>query len=223
MCEPRPAAAPSAHDGGVQPPLPLRSARRRLSAAPVLAAALLAVLALAGCSGGEAAQEPPAPLSTAATSATAAVGASDAASADPSASLDPSAPPTNQDVTSMTTFSAPSGRISCSLTPVKGEGPFARCDISEKTWKADPPADGCAGRWGGDPDQRGSVGVGDGDSAVLCATDDLGASPGPKVAYGSTITMGQTTCTVDRNGVTCKNAATGKGFAVKRDAYDLTP
>lgn len=208
----------SAHDGGVRTrsPLPLRSGRRRLSAAPALAAAaLLAALVLAGCSGGSTEEVAPAPLSTAADAA-----ASDGASTDPSA--DPSSGSTAQVVTTMTAFHAPSKNIFCYLAPVEGQGPYARCDIEQKSWEADPPAAGCAGMWGGAADQRGSVGVGDQQASVLCATDTLVASDGEELAYGSSISMGDMTCSVAvDSGMTCSNAKTGKGFSLTKAAYRI--
>lgn len=200
----------SAHDGGVLTRSPLRSGRR-LSAA----AALLAALVLGGCSGGSAEEAAPAPLSTAA-GATASDGAS--------ASADPSSGPTAQVVTTMTAFHAPSNNIFCYLAPVEGRGPYARCDIQEKTWTADPPEAGCAGDWGGAAGTRGSVGVGDDEAAVLCATDTLVETPGEELAYGSSITMGDMTCSVtEKTGMTCTNAKTGRGFSVTRAEYDLLP
>ncbi|MBF5080427.1 hypothetical protein [Quadrisphaera sp. INWT6] len=195
-------------------PLPLRSGRGRSSAAPLLAAAaVLAALVLAGCSGGAADEAAPAPLSTA---------VSAAATGGASASADPSAGSTAQVVTTMTAFHAPSNNIFCYLAPVEGRGPYARCDIKEKTWTADPPEAGCAGDWGGAAGTRGSVGVGDDEAAVLCATDTLVETPGEELAYGSSISMGAMTCTVtEKTGMTCKNAETGRGFSVMRAEYDL--
>lgn len=199
-------------------PLPLRSGRRRLRAAPALAtAALLAALALSGCSGGAAEEAEPAPLSTAANAA-ATAGAS--ASTDPSG--DPSTGPAEQVVTTMTAFHAPSNNIFCYLAPVEGRGPYARCDIEEKDWEVDPPDVGCAGDWGGAAGTRGSVGVGDDEAAVLCATDTLVNTPGEELAYDTSISMGDMTCSVtQKTGMTCKNGSTGRGFSVARAGYEL--
>ncbi len=196
-----------------RPPLPLRPGRRRLRAAPALTtAALLAALALSGCSGGTAEEAEPAPLSTA-------VDAGASASADPSA--DPSAGPTEQVVTTMTTFSSPTGNISCYLAPVEGSGPYARCDIAEKTWEADPPEAGCAGDWGGTAGARGSVGVGDDEAAVLCATDTVASEGAQVLQYGSSIRMDDLTCVSADTGMACDNSRTGRGFTVSKARHVL--
>jgi hypothetical protein len=172
---------------------------------------VLAALVLAGCSSGSAGEAAPAPLSTA---------VSAAATDGSSASADPSASSTAQVVTTMTTFRAPSNNIFCYLAPVEGQGPYARCDIAERSWTAPAPAAGCAGDWGGAADERGSVGVGDQEASVLCATDSLVASDGEELAYGSSISMGDMTCSVAIDtGMTCKNAKTGKGFSLTKAAY----
>jgi len=179
--------------------------------------ALLAALVLTGCSGGAAPEAEPAPLSTAADAA-ATGGAS--ASADPS--TDPSTGPAEQVVTTMTAFHSPSNNIFCYLAPVEGRGPYARCDLQEKSWEADPPDAGCAGDWGGAAGTRGSVGVGDDEAAVLCAADTLVDTPGQELAYGSSISMGDMTCTVTaETGMACANGTTGRGFTVSKAEVTL--
>ena len=62
-------------------------------------------------------------------------------------------------------------------------------------------------------DQRSSVGS--------CATDTW-REPSPVVlGYGSTVRSGDLRCTSQESGMTCDNTATGAGFTVSRQGYEL--
>jgi hypothetical protein len=169
--------------------------------------------ALAGCSG---AQEPPS------------AGASEGASAPAPPPASPATPaasgsPTTTLVTSMTTFTSPTGNISCYLAPVQGSDPYARCDLATANWDVPEPEGGCEGDWGGGGQGFGSVGVGGGAAEPLCVGDTV-ADPGAEtLEYGSSITMEPLTCTSvsDKVGMTCENSKTGHGFTVRREKIEL--
>lgn len=195
-----------AHDGAVtgstRPASPPRS---RPAVLGPLAGAVLVSALLSGCSGS---QEP----QGAAASAGASAPAPPPASASPAAS----GSPTTTLVTSMTTFTAPSGNISCYLAPVQGSDPYARCDLKQTSWSEPEPEDGCDGRWGGGEDGFGSVGVGGGDAEYLCVGDEVADPTAQPLPYGSSIVMEPITCTSQESGMTCENSKTGHGFSAAR-------
>ncbi|TXR56453.1 hypothetical protein FMM08_10200 [Quadrisphaera setariae] len=123
----------------------------------------------------------------------------------------------------MTTFTSPTGNISCYLAPVQGADPYARCDLAEQFWAEDEPEGGCSeGDWGGDGDGYGSVGVGGGDAQPLCVGDTIADPSAPKLPYGSSITLEPLTCTSvsDKVGMTCENSKTGHGFTVRKEKLE---
>lgn len=201
---------PLPHDGCVTGRTRQLHRTRRAAA---LAAVVLVGGVLAGCSGGD---SPAGPGSDDGASAAAPPPAS---SAGPSASGAPGATV----VTSMTTFTSPTGNISCYLAPVQGADPYARCDLATAKWDVEQPEGGCEGRWGGGGEGFGSVGVGGGDAEPLCVGDAVADPGAPKLPYGSSITMEPLTCTSvsAEVGMTCKNEETGHGFTVRKEKLDL--
>jgi hypothetical protein len=105
-----------------------------------------------------------------------------------------------------TTFQAPSGNIHCLI-----DSYGARCDILQATYSfTKRPAD-CDLDYGGAfyIEPRGRKG------GVACVGDTV-ADPGNAVlGYGSTIAADGITCSSERSGITCVNAA-GHGFTVAR-------
>ena len=107
-------------------------------------------------------------------------------------------------------FVMPSKNIGCFVSAES-----ARCDIAQKAWKAPPrPAD-CDLDWGNGI----SVGA-DGKATITCAGDTvLGGSH--TLPYGEAVRVGDFLCASAATGVRCANEASGHGFTLSRQAYDL--
>jgi hypothetical protein len=107
-------------------------------------------------------------------------------------------------------FRTPSDNIGCSMTPTS-----ATCDLRERSWEPPPrPAD-CELDYG-----QGTF-VDDTGAGLTCAGDTPFVPDSPVLAYGTGWVLGDVRCVSARDGVTCENTATGRGFAVSRDRYRL--
>ncbi|MGQ7294838.1 DUF6636 domain-containing protein [Quadrisphaera sp. KR29] len=202
-----------------RPTVPDRPRASALRGALAATALLAGAALLAGCSG-EAQEAGAAPASSAAAPAAPAAAPSPAPPAETGAAT-PGGTPSTTVVTSMTTFTSPTGNISCYLAPVQGSTPYARCDLGETSWSVPEPKGGCEGRWGGGEDGFGSVGVGGGEAQHLCVGDAVADGGAPPLEYGSSIVMEPLTCTSTRDGMVCTNSATGHGFTAARAAAVL--
>jgi hypothetical protein len=112
-------------------------------------------------------------------------------------------------------FQSPSGNIHCMMLDASGEWRGTRCDIMEGTRSFAVPPEDCDLDWG----HAFEVPSG-GAAGPVCAGDTV-ADPGAAIlGYGASITHGGVTCTVERNGVTCANAA-GRGFMISRSGQSL--
>jgi hypothetical protein len=110
-----------------------------------------------------------------------------------------------------TSFQAPSGNIHCWI-----DGYGARCDILEATYSfTKRPAD-CDLDYGGAffVEPRGRKG------GVACVGDTVANPDSAVLGYGSRITFNGITCTSERSGMTCTNAA-GHGFSLARAAQTV--
>lgn len=124
-----------------------------------------------------------------------------------------SAPPTATTPPDPRYFRAPSDNIGCEITPTS-----AACDIRQKTWTTPPKPSTCEYDWG--------FGVyltlrPTPTSAVSCTSDTAFDTRAPVLAYGATATAGTVTCESRTDGVRCTDSASGKGFFLSRDRYEL--
>ncbi len=160
-------------------------------------AAVMLVL-LVGCApSGRSAAPTPAPA------ASAGLGDRDPAPVTPSGVV-------TREITASYGFVMPSKNIGCFMSVES-----ARCDIAEKAWKPPPQPADCDLDWGNGV----SVGA-DGEATITCAGDTvLGGSQ--KLPYGEAVRVGDFVCASAATGVRCVNEASGHGFALSRQAYDL--
>lgn len=106
-------------------------------------------------------------------------------------------------------FQSPSGNIGCALTD---EG--VRCDIAERDWQPPAPKQPC------ELDYGQGIGLDSSGAAFVCAGDTaLGA--GKTLPYGSLARRGSFECESGEAGMSCTDAATGAGFLLSRERYDL--
>lgn len=181
----------------------------------VLVAALIvvAVIVLAGGSrgGSTADDDAPAPVSTSPAGSGASAGSE--ASAGSGASAEPSTPstPTSTDPFS---FASPSGNISCTMS-VDG----VTCSIANAQY-AVPGAETCSGTMGH------VITVNKAGVTVPCVDGPAPAVAPPEtpvLAYATSKTLGDYTCTSATNGVSCVVDATGVGFRVATAALTQLP
>ena len=175
--------------------------------------ALIAVSAACSDSSGTADERVTAPTPTAA--ANAGLGDAPSGATSPGAAASTRAPSSaggapSAAVVTDAAFVSPSGNIGCFLT-VDG----ARCDIAQKSWAAPPAPDDCDLAWGS------GVTVGkSGEATFTCAGDTvLGAQD--KLGYGQALKAGTIRCDSTSTGMRCENTATGHGFIVAKEKYDL--
>jgi hypothetical protein len=213
----------------------IQGGRRR---GPVEGTALVVLLVLAGCGGGGSATGSGAGPTSAGGSASAGGGgaagpggigglgsvvAGVTGSADAGASPDigstsgsaaPSSPaPTGPTRTvadgDLLMFVTPSKNISCA---VSSSG--VRCDIAQHDWTIPARPATCEYDYGQ------GVHLETGPADYVCAGDTVMGSPDAvTLAYGGTVVAGDLTCTSTKAGVTCRNTATGRGFALSRQAF----
>jgi len=180
---------------------------RQLIAIPALAA----VLALAGCGGGDSTtvinQTTTVTESSSTTSST--------TSTDDSTSTETTTATEGADeagpVVSLKAFQSPSGNIACVMT-----GKSARCDIAEKDWSAPRPAD-CPSQV--DSGQGLTLNA-TGPAQVVCAGDTVLNPQAPTLDYGATSQIGAIVCASMESGISCTNSS-GGSFTLSRESYDL--
>ena len=107
-------------------------------------------------------------------------------------------------------FRSPSGNVGCVL-----DVDYVRCDISERDW-APParPAD-CEFDYG----QGLQMGVGEPATFVCAGDTTLGGAE--VLDYGQSIARGSLSCTSAESGMSCRDDATGTGFSISREVYQL--
>jgi uncharacterized protein DUF6636 len=89
----------------------------------------------------------------------------------------------------------------------------ARCDIRERSWSPTPRPATCELNWGQ------GLFVGREAAGFVCAGDTT-FEPGARVEpYGNTVRLGELSCDVTENGVTCRDDHTTHGFFLNRDEY----
>lgn len=114
-------------------------------------------------------------------------------------------------VTELTGFQSPSGNVGCYI-----DATTVRCDIAERDWALPPrPADCYSGIDFG----QGLV-LSDGEARFVCA-GDTALGYGDTLQYGSAIAAGTLRCESAESGMTCRDNATGHGFVISRQAYQI--
>jgi hypothetical protein len=111
----------------------------------------------------------------------------------------------------LSSFQSPSGNIGCIMS-----ADSVRCDIAEKQWTADRPAD-C-------PKQvdygQGLELPANGYARVVCAGDTVLDPSAPTLAYGDSTRAGSIVCVSAEAGMDCANDSGGH-FRIARESYDL--
>ncbi|WP_313958176.1 DUF6636 domain-containing protein [Mycobacterium simulans] len=124
--------------------------------------------------------------------------------------------PVDREVYELTGFLSPSGNVGCKISPTS-----VRCDIDQRDWSPPPrPAD-CRLDYG----QGISIGSG-GLAHFVCAGDTVRVLPpfggaGEPLAYRQAIKAGPIRCESAESGITCRDAGSGHGFSISREAYQL--
>lgn len=106
-------------------------------------------------------------------------------------------------------FVSPSGNIGCS---VFDSG--ARCDIGERYWTPPPQPSSCDLDWGN------ALLVDPSGASFGCVGDTALGAP-TVLPYGSSARRGTFVCESRDVGMTCRDEATGHGFFVARERYEL--
>jgi hypothetical protein len=108
-------------------------------------------------------------------------------------------------------FRSPTGNIGCAF-----ETTTAVCDIVDKTWSPPPKPATCQYDWGfGVHVKAGRKGE------ISCASDTALNTSSPVLAYGQKQSRYGFTCESRKDGVRCVHDASGHGFFLSRDRYDL--
>jgi hypothetical protein len=164
-------------------------------AAPMIVVLIVVVIAPAGCGNSPKRQSESSPPATEQTKLVA---------------------PVDREVYERTAFHSPSGNVGCQISPTS-----VRCDIDQRDWSPPPrPAD-CRLDFG----QGISIEAG-GPAHFVCAGDTARVLPpyggaGEPLPYGEAITAGPMRCESAESGMTCRDAGTGRGFSISREAYRL--
>ena len=96
-----------------------------------------------------------------------------------------------------------------------GENRSARCDISERDWSPPSrPAD-C------EFDHGQGISLSPGRKPTFVRAGDTALGGGQPLAYGTSISVGVLQCDSTQSGITCRDTATGRGFAISREAYQV--
>jgi hypothetical protein len=162
----------------------------------------LAVGVLAGCG-----TETPAPTTA---SSAANTSAEKSPSIPPSASTVATESTEPEAITESMSFTSPSGYVGCMIDPT-----YVRCDISERTWSPPPrPAD-CEFDYGQ------GINMSTGEQPAFNCVGDTVLGAGQPLTYGTSISKGNLTCDSAQAGITCRDNATGHGFTIAREAYQL--
>jgi hypothetical protein len=113
-------------------------------------------------------------------------------------------------ITDFTGFTSPSGNVGCYL-----DSTSARCDIAERDWSPPPrPAD-CEFDYGQ------GISLTPGQKPTFVCAGDTALGGGDPLAYGKSISAGVLQCDSAESGITCRDTATGHGFAISREAYQV--
>jgi hypothetical protein len=117
-------------------------------------------------------------------------------------------------------FQSPSGNIACLLGTISENGGLratASCQVGEPTFAAPPRPGACEGGWGD------SVVLTQGRPASMqCHTDTLLPSNDKVLPYGHSRSAGPITCESEPSAMRCTDTATGHGFSLSRDGYELS-
>ena len=104
------------------------------------------------------------------------------------------------------TFRSPTGNIECRMAD---DG--SRCTISKRGWQLPPTAPDC-------PPSNGTV-VLSGSGPAFASCEPSSARSASSLDYDQALRRGEVTCVSRRDGVECRDASTGHGFAVARADY----
>ncbi len=116
-----------------------------------------------------------------------------------------------------TTFSSPSGNITCRISELA-----ATCRIEERDWTAPVLRDPMCGSR---PADIPHISAGAMRSMILCSETSgpiVTATPEFALPFGESLTAGQLTCASAPSGMTCTDAGTGNYFNVSRESYEIT-
>jgi hypothetical protein len=111
----------------------------------------------------------------------------------------------------LSTFRSPTGNIGCQM-----DAGNVRCDIRERSWSPPATPADCELDYG----QGVSLGAG-GAAELVCAGDTALDDGAPVLAYGDRSAAGDLTCSSEPAGMTCRDSATGNGFFLSRERYEL--
>lgn len=107
-------------------------------------------------------------------------------------------------------FVSPSGNVGCVL-----DVDYVRCDIAESDWAPPPrPAD-CEFDYGQ------GISFGPGEAATFVCAGDTTLGGAEVLDYGQSIARGSLSCTSAESGMSCRDDATGTGFSISREVYQL--
>ncbi len=187
----------------------------------LLAAVLLTLAATAvGCGGsGETtvtvtdstpattADLPTAPDQSGTTGATGATGNPDAT--EPPG--EPSVAGTGAVSTHVSSFQSPTGNIGCVIASGN-----TRCDIAEHTFNLPPRPSSCNLDWG-----QGLTFSGNSSARIVCAGDTAMNPAAATLGYGEVTRVGPVLCQSTQEGMSCANSASGHGFFLSRERYQI--
>lgn len=111
-------------------------------------------------------------------------------------------------------FHSPSGNIQCAIAT--GDYAQVRCDMSDLTpTYTKPPAD-CEFDWG----SSFAVDANSRKGYLACVSDAVANEDGMELGYGDSVTLGEFTCSSQKSGMTCVNAA-NHGFTISKAKQKL--
>jgi hypothetical protein len=157
-------------------------------------AAVLLVLALGACSSPQDGPDAPTPAS-------AGLG---------NAPAQPAQPTLQAETVTEANFVSPSGNIGCYV-----DKNVARCDIVKKSWKPPPAPDDC------DLDWAGGIALSKAEEPEFTCAGDTVLGATETLKYGNAVRAGDFTCGSERTAMRCENTATGHGFALSVEKYDM--
>jgi hypothetical protein len=119
-------------------------------------------------------------------------------------------PADDEVIDELTGFISPTGNVACMIDPT-----WVRCDIIDNDWSPPPrPAD-CEFDYGQ------GISLRPGSPAEFVCAGDTAFGPDEVLPYGESITAGVLACDSADSGFTCRDAETGHGFSISRQAYQL--
>jgi hypothetical protein len=120
------------------------------------------------------------------------------------------AAPADREVFELSGFISPTGNVSCMI-----DADWARCDIIDRDWSPPPrPAD-CEFDYGH------GISLAPGEPAQFVCAGDTAFGADDVLPYGDSITAGVLRCESADKGITCRDAQSGHGFSLSRQAYRL--